>query len=238
MGRGARRRALAASVALGLTGALLTACSGSGSTSSSDTTSAGRSATTAAPPSSTLVTGSDPSSTGTSAGVGSTAPPAAAPQPGPPRDLVELRGDGLGVVTFGDGAEPTLAALTSIYGPPEVDSGYEAQAGRRVRRVSFGPLVVTLSGDPGAEVFTGWSYRPSTGQVSAPLQTAAGAASGLSFDELVARVGPTRPVQVSSVYEQCWTEATGEICASSSSRFAGATPKPDERVSALSASRP
>lgn len=140
------------------------------------------------------------------------------------------------MVTFGDGAEPTLAALTSIYGPPEVDSGYEVQAGRRVRRVSFGPLVVTLTGDPGAEVFTGWSYRPSSGQVSAPLQTAAGAMSGLSFDELVARVGPTRPVQVSSVYEQCWTEATGEICASSSSRFAGATPNPDERVSALSAS--
>ena len=217
--------------------ATLSACSGSSSSSPPATTAASAS-TAVAPGTSASATTAVPATTGTSASLGSTAPPATAPQPGPPRDLVELRGDGLGVVTFGDGADPTIAALTSIYGPPEVDSGDEVQAGRRVRRVSFGPLVVTLTGDPGAEVFTGWSYRPSTGQVSAPLQTAAGAASGLSFDELVARVGPTRPVQVSSVYEQCWTEATGEICASSSSRFAGATPKPDERVSALSASRP
>ena len=217
--------------------AALSGCSGSSSSSPPATTAASASAPVA-PGTSAPATTAVPATTGASAGVGSTAPPATAPQPGPPRDLVELRGDGLGVVTFGDGADPTIAALTSIYGPPEVDSGDEVQAGRRVRRVSFGPLVVTLTGDPGAEVFTGWSYRPSTGQVSAPLQTAAGAASGLSFDELVARVGPTHPVQVSSVYEQCWTEATGEICASSSSRFAGATPKPDERVSALSASRP
>jgi len=220
---------------MGLTGVLLAACSGG--TSSSSATSAPV-ASTAAPVTSAAPTSSTSAvpATGSTQRPGTTSSTVSGPEVGPPRDLVQLRGDGLGVVTFGDGAEPTIAALTSIYGPPEVDSGYEVGPSGRVRRVSFGPLVVVLAGDPGAEVFTSWSYKPD-GQVSKPLETSVGPVLELPFSDLERRVGPTRPVQSGSVYLHCWTEASGEICASSSSRLSQAVPSADERVSGLSAGR-
>ncbi|MCP5116559.1 MAG: hypothetical protein GY953_37500 [bacterium] len=37
----------------------------------------------------------------------------------------ELRGDGLGVVDFGDDAQTVMATLTELLGPPFADSGWE-----------------------------------------------------------------------------------------------------------------
>ncbi len=216
-----------------LTGGLAAGCSGSSSSSSATSTSSAP-VTTGATDTSRSASAAAPSATGTSAGPATTGPPTTAPQVGPPSNLVELRGDGLGVVTFGDGAEPTLAALTSIYGAPSVDSGYQAEAAGRVRRASFGPLMVTFAGDPGAETFTGWSYTPEPASAGV-MRTSGGAAVGMTFADLASQVGPTRSEPVGAVHVQCWTEASGEICATSSSRFAGPTPDAQDLVSALEA---
>jgi hypothetical protein len=65
-----------------------------------------------------------------------------------------LRRDGLGIVSFGDDAETAVAALESVLGPPEVDSGWEewyCTAGL-VRNLQWGGLYVLFTEGP-----TRWS---------------------------------------------------------------------------------
>lgn len=238
---GSHRIGTSRSIALvvGLALAALSGCSGgdasspSASSPSAPASSAGGSTATGR----TEAPGTTRPSTTTPPLPGTTTPPGTGPQPGPPQDLVELRGDGLGVVTFGDAADTTVATLSSVYGPPDADTGWLQEPSGRTRRVSFGPLVVGLRGDPGDERFVSWSYQPD-GAVDEPMRTPDGATVGLTFPELEAIVGTTSPVPAGSVYLQCWPSTGGTICATSSSRFAQATPAADEKVSALSAAAP
>lgn len=64
----------------------------------------------------------------------------------PIADVVQLGGDGLGIVTFGAEPEAAIAAVTAVLGEPTEDTGWSDPltvstcAGTQVRRVSWGSL--------------------------------------------------------------------------------------------------
>ncbi|HEX2065078.1 MAG TPA: hypothetical protein VHE80_11725, partial [Acidimicrobiales bacterium] len=66
--------------------------------------------------------------------------------------VMDLRPDGLGPIRFGDDAEPALAALVAVLGPPQSDSGFTTTVegfascpGDRVRAVRWRGLTVLLA---------------------------------------------------------------------------------------------
>lgn len=69
-----------------------------------------------------------------------------APSTLPIADVVQLGGDGLGIVTFGAEPEAAIAAATAVFGEPTEDTGWSDPltvstcAGTQVRRVSWGSL--------------------------------------------------------------------------------------------------
>jgi hypothetical protein len=221
------------------------------------------------------VPGTSPSVPGSSApGPGSTAPGASRPRPtlaptmppttpptvGPPVDLLELTGDGFGVVTFGDSADTSLAALTSILGGPTDDSGWfedRLQGGMR-RTVRWGDLAAVFTR---AEVeaplveegpldeappptssgqLAGWMHGDQVAGVpagSGSFATPQGVRRGQTAAEVQAAVGqPLSSRGVEGGVAWCWADTTGQICA----LFDDATPldpsgrpDPDDRVTQL-----
>jgi hypothetical protein len=83
--------------------------------------------------------------------------PTAAPAPAPSvpaEDLVVLGRDGLGITAFGDGADDAVAAVSTVYGEPDSDSGWVepltigACAGSEARVVSWGSLYLYFTDQP------------------------------------------------------------------------------------------
>jgi hypothetical protein len=174
-----RRRYALVPVALALTAASVTACSGGDDDESADdtlaavttmtgvtttTTPATTPATTEAPPTTDAPTTppTEPAPTEPAPTEPPTTPPATetpvttvAPSTTVAPAAVVLARDGLGVVPFGTDADGAVAAITAVLGPPTEDTGWvdpltiSTCAGTELRRVSWGALAILL-GDPAA----------------------------------------------------------------------------------------
>jgi hypothetical protein len=86
----------------------------------------------------------------------------------PVAPTIVLAGDGLGVASFGDDADATVAAVTAVLGASELDSGWVepmtigACAGTEARFVAWGSLYAYFSDESavsdGGRHFFGYSY--------------------------------------------------------------------------------
>lgn len=111
------------------------ACSSDGSDASSASTTAGPSSSTTSPSSST---------TGSTEATTTTATPATA--------AIVLRGDGLGVVSFGASPEEAIPAVSAELGEPTADTGWEPSfsaygtcPGEQIRGVEWDALVLLFT---------------------------------------------------------------------------------------------
>jgi hypothetical protein len=145
---------------------------------------------------------------GDSVGVGTTATTlsdaeSATTSPSPPATgSVTLRGDGLGVVQFGQDADEVISVLEVLIGSRPGDAG--SQAGW-VEYVGWGDLGLFVGFDtPAAEGFTGssrfvgWEYFGSDGTT---FVTAEGAGIGTVYPELQALYGDR--LEVSTAPDEC-----------------------------------
>jgi hypothetical protein len=94
--------------------------------------------------------------------------PVSGPSASPVAPTIVLADDGLGITTFGDAADETIAAVTAVLGEPDEDSGWVdplmvgACAGEEARFVAWGSLFLYFSdrstfGD-GERHFFAYSY--------------------------------------------------------------------------------
>lgn len=86
----------------------------------------------------------------------------------PVAPTIVLARDGLGIASFGDDADPTIAAVTAVLGEPDTDSGWVepmtigACAGGEARVAAWGSLYLYFSDESALEQgqrhFFGYSY--------------------------------------------------------------------------------
>ena len=189
----------------GTPGPAVSASSGPGSSTSTS----GRSASTSSSVPSTDTTAratttgpSAPTTTAPSATTSTTPTPSTATTA--PVAALVLRGDGLGVATFGQDADAAAAALVAALGPASEDSGWRpANAGmepRPNRMLSWGGLWVTFIEQDGARTFTSWRLSGYASQVvpegadTPKLAVGNGIALGLTYDEVAPLLGATTTV--------------------------------------------
>ncbi len=143
-------------------------------------------------------TATSPSST-TSSETG----PATSPPSQPATGSVTLRGDGLGVVDFGQDADAVIPVLEALIGSSPTATGSQADW---VEFVGWDDLGLFVGFDTpaaesysGASRFVGWEYFGSDGGTT--FATAEGAGIGTTLPELQALYGDR--LEVSTVLDEC-----------------------------------
>jgi hypothetical protein len=129
--------------------------------------------------------------------------PATATDDQPVQGSVTLRGDGLGVVGFGESADEVVAALGAVLGSPPTDAGSQAGwvefVGWREHGLFVGFDTPAAEGYTGASRFVGWEYLGSDG--GSAFATAEGAGIGTTLPELEALYGDQ--LEVSTAIDEC-----------------------------------
>lgn len=145
--------------------------------------------------------GTTPTSPPSSASPDSTASTSATSRPA--TGTVTLRGDGLGVVDFGQNADDVIPVLEALIGSSPTDTG--SQAGW-VEYIGWGDLGLFVGFDTptaenysGASRFVGWEYFGADGGIT--FTTVDGAGIGTTLSELRTLSGDR--LEVSTALDEC-----------------------------------
>lgn len=116
---------------------------------------------------------------------------------------VTLRGDGLGVVSFGQDADEVIPVLEALIGSTPSATGSEAEWVEFVGWPDLGLFVgfdtAAAQGYSGVSRFVGWEYFGSDGGTT--ITTVEGAGIGTTFPELQALYGDR--LEVSTAIDEC-----------------------------------
>jgi hypothetical protein len=119
-----------------------------------------------------------------------------------PATNVELRADGLGIVSFGDAEADVMARLTAALGAPTVDSGWSqantGMEGRPNRYVMWGGFSVAFLENASGRYLAAWRISAVNDDVgierTPALATPDGLRLGLRYEDIQGRLGGAVPV--------------------------------------------
>lgn len=141
--------------------------------------------------------------TTSSSAVGATTSPVTPPPSQPVTGSITLRGDGLGVVDFGQDADQVAVALEALIGSPPGDTGVRAEWVEFLGWDDLGLFVgfdtPAAQGYTGASRFVGWEYWG--GHSGTGFVTAEGAGIGTVYPDLRAMYGDR--LEVTDATDEC-----------------------------------
>lgn len=135
-----------------------------------------------------------------------------------PAAKIQLRGDGLGVVTLGDPVDPAIAALTAALGSPTRDEGWQPGGAffeYPTRFVVWNRLNVMFADHGGTKTFVGWTYATMPGTTSlTPLASDQGVTLGQSYGDMRAKFGDSMTDEgFEGSTGRCFPDHGQKICA-------------------------
>lgn len=161
---------------------------------------------------------------------------------------VSLRGDGIGIATFGEAEDVAQAALVAAFGPPTLDTGWQAantgMEERANRVVMWGGLSVKFLENDAGRYLASWRVSGFAEQVvpeGAPtpaLETADGLRLGLSYTEVAGRLGTPTTVWGEGASGYRVERPEGPLFVWFDPPMQGGDPAPDATVVVLDAGDP